>query len=592
VKGILPVLLFAVTLLQTAGAQMSSPRFRLAQSLLNNDQYQEALVIYQELYQSQPDNIFVIKGLQECYRELQQFEQLIELLTRVSRRLPSDINWQINLAEAYYLNDDQATANEIWYRIIDHQPQNILVYRKVAGSMISQRLLDQAIDVYLAAQQNISGQDNLNIDIANLYKLQMAYGQAARHYLAFYAANPGQQSFVRNQILALTDEAEKVPEILAAIAEYSRQHPEEKAVAEIKAGIYIKLGDYEHALESYRSLEDEKSGGAYLVRFAVAARSNGAYAEALKAYRMVLEMYPALGGNGQIVYDMANCYKNLSGPDNLLQAVAIYDSLADAGVTAPIKLASLENLGDIYRQKYFDLDRAQHYYDRYLKAETRVNNRDRVLIKLGDVHRTRNDLDMAQRAYQRVATTEYRYTADFKIAELTYFRGQFRQAESNFDQLLRRVGTNHALTNDILGYLSDIRTYSEDSLALAEFSRAQLLQLQEKKSESARIFNRLVTEKSPLHFRALTSGVTNYLDLGNFTEALELLIFYQSNWPEDLNMDVVVYWQAVTADRMNDHRTALGLYQSILTRFPNSLHAEEARSRARALDQMLKKEQS
>jgi len=584
-----------LTVFQTAAAQMSSPRFRLAQSLLNNHEYKEALNIFQELYQDQPQNIFVIKGMQDCYRSMQSYDELIMLLTKVAGQFPSDINWRINLAEAYYLNDNHVRANEIWYNIIDYQPKNILVYRKVAGSMINQRLLDQAIEVYLAAQQNISGQENLHIDIANLYKLQLAYGLSTRHLLEFYAHNPNQKTFVQNQILTLTDESEKIPEILEAIEEFSLQYPHKKEVSEIKAGIYIKLGAYERALESYQQLEDEKSGGAYLVRFAISARNNGAYKEALKAYQLVLELNPDIPTSAQIYYDMANCYKNLSEPantGNLSRAISIYDSLTNTNVSAQIKLASFENLGDIYFQNYFDLDRAQYYYNEYLKTGSQNRERDRVVLKLGDVYRAKNDLGMAQRTYRQVAQNELQDLSIYKLTELVYFRGQFTQAEKNFNKLLQSIGTNHVLTNDILTYLADIREFKSDSVALAAFARAQLLEMREKKSESVEEFSRLVYDKTPLGFRALTHGVENYLDLGKFDDALRLLSFYQENWPEDINLDAVCYWQAVTHDKMNDHQSALELYQKILISFPNSIFLEDARNRARQLDQLLKKEQS
>jgi tetratricopeptide (TPR) repeat protein len=90
----------------TAYGQMTSPRLRLAQNLLRNNEYQEALNIFREIAQSEPRNIFVIRGMEECFRELQDFDQLITLLTRTVEQYPGDMNWQVDLAEAYYLNDN------------------------------------------------------------------------------------------------------------------------------------------------------------------------------------------------------------------------------------------------------------------------------------------------------------------------------------------------------------------------------------------------------------------------------------------------------------------------------------------------------
>ncbi len=583
------------SLVQTAGAQIQNPRFRLAQNLLKHYEYKDALDIFQELYRTDPGNVLVIKGIQECYRELQEFDKLIDLLTGVTGRFPTNMDWQIDLAEAYYLNDEHINANQIWYGIIDRQPKNIAAYRRIAGSMINQRLFDQAIDVYTRAQQNISGQQNLHIDIANLYKLELAYGKASDHLLEFYKHNPKQLSFVQNQILTLTDQPDKVPEIIEAVENFSRRYPDQKGVTELKAGIYVKLGKYDLALQSYRALEDEKSGGAFLLNFALSARNNGAYGEALEAYQVILGLNTIKPNPSQICYDMAYCYKKMASPENpayLSRAVSIYDSLAGARTQGPVKLASLENLGDIYYQSYFDLDRAQSYYNEFLKLTPANKNRDRVLLKLGDVYRAKNDLGMAQKTYSQATRQEERSISIFKQAELVYFRGQFGQAETNFEKLLQRIGPNHALTNDILTYLADIREHKNDSLALAAFADAQLLEIREKKSESAEIFSRLVYDKTPLKYRALTCGVQNLLDLDRNEEASRILTFYQDNWPDDVNIDAIYYLHGVTAEQMHEPQTALQFYQSILINYPNSLYLEEARTRARRLDQLLKKEQS
>ena len=595
VTSILIIYLLLTILPQAAGAQMLNPRFRLAQSLLKNHEYTEALTIFKELYRQDPKNVVYIRGLQECLQESQKYDELILLLTDVTHQYPEDYSWQIDLAEAYYLNDDHIKANEIWFDVVEYQPKNIALYRKIASSMINQRLFDQAINVYKLAQQNISGQENLHIEIANLYKLQLSYGKATKHLLEFYLYNPTQISYVQNQILAMTDQAEKVTEILEAVEEQERRFPDQKNLAEIKAGIYIKLQKYDLALKSYRELEDTKSGGAFLNRFALSARNNGAYKEALDAYQIILGMHLSNLSPSQIYYDMAHCYRKLADSENseyLGYAIAIYDSLVNSNTAGLIRQASLENLGDIYYETYFDLDRAQEYYNEYLNQTPRNKERDRVVVKLGDVYRAKNNLELAQKTYQQATRKEYVDISQYKQAELIYFTGYFDRAEAEFEKLLRNIGSNHPLTNNILTYLTDIRAFKHDSLVLAGFAQAQLLQIRGKKSESANIFSQLVYDKTILKYRALTSGVEDLLDLGRFDEARRLLSFFQENWPEDIHIDVVYYLHAVTAEKMNENQTALQFYQRILTHYPNSLYIEEARTHARRLDQLIKKEQS
>jgi tetratricopeptide (TPR) repeat protein len=605
----LPVKLLFIFLLFTGSAiplaaQQADPQIRLARVLEDNQQYEQALELYQNLHHKNPGNFEIISGIKQCSLALQKYEELISFYENIIKTNPANSVWKIDLAEVYYLNNQKQKALELWWAEIKKDPKNIAPYRLSAMAMINQRLYDEAIAVYGQALQQIEGQSNLYLDIGNLYKQQLQYGQAAEQYLNYFNSNPQQKQFLQRQILNLCDEPGQVPAVIQSLEKYLALHPQQNDVRETLAGLFLKEKDYEHAFTIYKTLDQKATRGKYLLNFAAEAYNNHAYEYAISAYQALQAGFPDSPYKIQSDFEMGRCHFALAqilqensstekaGLAEMARAVSIFDTLATQPQKSNFYAPSLIYLGDIFYNFYFDLDRAALYYQSYIRSQPGNNTREQTILKLGDVFLCKNQLDRARETYQQISMNEFKPMASFKLAELVYFQGQIKEAQTRLNGLIPALPTSHALLNDLLSRQMLLQSYAQDSVALVTFARCELLIFQHKLSEAAGQLSELARENKPISALAGKRSARLLLRLGKTSAARELLNELMSSFADDPAKDETILLLALAEEQLQNYQQAVQLYQQLLSSYPNSLFVQQARENTRRLQNQLKKDQS
>jgi len=429
------LLIFANLLLVFADdpvfAQNRKQYLQIAKALEREHDYEQALAIYKKVYEENRTDINVIRGIKNCYLGLLQYDQLVQFLIEARKTNPRDFRLTCDLAEAYYYKDQNEKSMKLWQGLLSDNPKNIGAYRSVASSMIKMRMYDDAIKVYLEAIDQIKGQYNLQLDIANLYKIQLKYAEATIHLLEFYKGNPKQFNYIQRQILGLADEPEFIIPITNSIKKFIDDYPDQTAVREILANLYIKDKKFEQALTIYQTLDTDKSQGLFLTKFANEATKNNAIEYALEAYKLIIQRYPKSTYALNAPINIANNHMRLAyhfrdageaelAGQEMQMALSLFDSLANNSAVFAQRLESRNLMGDIHARFYFDLDKAISYYQNYVNKQRKGKQRDAVILKLGDIYLTKNQLDNAEKTYARVTQKEYVDAARFKRIEILY----------------------------------------------------------------------------------------------------------------------------------------------------------------------------
>ena len=581
-------------------AQNINQRLRTANALANSYQYDRALTLYEQIYNSDNRNLSAIIGIKNCLIGLQDYNRLITFLGDVLKSQPAQSPLYVDLGEAYFLNDQRDKAFEVWLAHLEHNRDNPGVYRLVAMAMIRQRLYHEAIDVYQKAIDRLKNQDMLHIDIANLYKIQLDYEKASDHFLQYYQKQPEQIAFIQQQLLSLTDKGQDIIPVVTAINSFLKKHPEQDNIREILAGLYLKNKDYDQAFSIYLSLENEKSKGIYIQKFALEAFANHAYSKAIQGFKHIIQNYPDSPLINQTYYNLGRSYasyaysmgNNEEAAQNMQLAVTIYNNIVDSNQKSPLALNAYINLADIYFKFYFDLDKAIVNYQNYLQYIKQGKTRDLVLVLLGDTYLTKNQTKLALETYQLVKNGEYLNTAKFKEAELYFYIAGFKKAEQLFSQLLSQLKTDDPLMNNVLTRWTILKTFKEDSTSLSQYAQADLLKFQKKYAQAAKEFNELSLTNKNWCVQAGINASKLYSQLGNYEESEAILIRVKNDNPQDKDIDEIIFLLAETEENLKKPDSALDLYNQLLTHYPNSLLTHKAREKARLLTIELNKEQS
>jgi tetratricopeptide (TPR) repeat protein len=577
----------------SASAQTVDQILQNARNLERAQYFEEALKIYEKVYQGSQNNVAVIAGIKNCYIGLQRYEELIKFLEEIIKQQNYAPTWQVDLAEVYFLNNQRERAFELWNSLLQQSGNNESTYRLVASAMIRQRQFNEAIAVYTEAIKKFNGQQILHVDIATLYSAQLNYEKSAEHLLLYYHYYPKQFNFVQRQLLLLSDKSETMAPITEAITHFLIDHPEQQTIREMLAGFYIKDRNFALALECYKNLENQQTAGIYLHKFSTEALANHAFAYAIEGFELLLASYPASPLRLQSYFDLGRAYasdayaldQSAMSANRMQQAVVIFNTIISANEKADYVGRSKVFLGDIYFDYYFDLDQAIDLYHSYLESHPAGREKSDVLLRLGDAYLTKNQTSQALSTYRLVQDKDARSLAAFKIAEVYYFQKNFKQASKILQDMQTTLLPHDPLMNDILGRKVLIDAFQGDTLFLSRYADAELLSFQKKYTQAAEQYEILGKTQSRMQSLAGRQAAKLYLRLGQYSQASELLFYLKDAIPLDKDMDEILYLLAEAEEQQNHKQAALDIYHELMLRFPNSLFLQKARERARTLSQ-------
>jgi tetratricopeptide (TPR) repeat protein len=117
-------LLIYLVLIFTGTAISQSGYIKIAQSLERQHEYEQALVVYQQIYNTNKNDLNVLRGIKNCYQGMQQYDQLIVFLKNAQQNTPRNLYISSYLAEAYFQMNERAQAKP-------YHGQSIRCFKKI-----------------------------------------------------------------------------------------------------------------------------------------------------------------------------------------------------------------------------------------------------------------------------------------------------------------------------------------------------------------------------------------------------------------------------------------------------------------------------
>lgn len=591
---LIKILLISAGFISLALAQ-DNPEIKLAESYVRSGNHEAALFIFQKLYRQGNTSTRVINGISNSLEALNRIDEWIEFLHEVISRNPGIFPYQIDLANAYFLNKQNDMAREIWRSVYEAEPYNLMRYRLVAQAMTRFRLFDDAIAVYKQAMQNLKNQEAMHLDIGTLYRAQLNYEMAVEHYIEYYRRFKKQRNYIRSLLIGMAKDDEAADRIIAKLEMLNRDNDPD--INELLANLYIRKKEYNRAFGIIKNIEESSAESQYLYlsRFAVEAERDNAFEYVIKAYEYAIaKNREALNASNR--FKLAEAYYNFgddlfkSGKQETAQqkvekAISILQDLLTG--KSPEKYFAAELIADINKDYYNDLDKALQYYNEVNFKAIGVNRADEVRLKKADVYILKNNLEQAAKIYEKVQSKKYLPEALFCQAELSYFNAQFREAGKKYQQVIAMVGMKDTLANNALERTFNIDQFSADSTEFAKYAKADLLKRQKKYSESAKEFARIYYNSNNLSLSSGMKAVNLYNRLNKTNEVITLLEDRLQKYPQDENNDQALFILAANYQKQDNPEQALTMYQDLLMRYPTSFYTDKARAYARELNQKI-----
>ena len=575
--------------------------FLLADRLLRNGQTDEAIALFEDLFDANPGSLPIAAKLSEAYTTARRWDDALTLLARREQASGASVLLVAERGALLYRAGQGDAARAEWARAVALAPNDEMTYRSVANVIGELRLYADAVGVLESGRAALGDDDAFLLERANLYGLDLQYRAAIDLYLDIVGENPDYANAVRGRLARLMDGEGAGDAFAEAIEAAQTRDPLNRAYRELAAWLSMERKDYDRALDAYRAIDRlEREQGESLLAFAAAAVADDAPDAAAAALDEVLERHPdgpaaadALRLRGQIARDLALDLGERAdrGPTpNADDAIAFLDRFLEQFPTSRERSAVELMLAELHQDVSLDFDRAEALLTRAAQSG-QVAVFGQARLALGEVAVRRGDLDVARDRYQEVED-EVRIgpiaeQARYELARLDFYEGHVYSALARAEAIDENTAAD--VTNDAIALRVAIdENAGPDSLntPLLAFAEAALLQRRGLADSTLAALARL-ERAHPMH--ALTDEILflraqTLRDLRRPDEAVVALDRLAERVPLSFYRDRALVLLADIAEHdLEDAQAAVGYLDRLLERFPASLFAPQARADLRRL---------
>ena len=571
---------------------MYSQNATLAKDYFQKGEYEKALIEYKKLYAKSSSNINYINQIISTYQQLEQYDEaeqfILELMERV--KYPA---FFVELGYNYQLKNDLPKANKNYQKaiaIIDVKASHVF---GIARSFQNHSLLDQAVISYEKAAV-LNPDFNFNVQLAQIYGEQGNIEKMFNSYINFAESNPAVVRDVKRAIndFITEDSTNENNMLFRKLLLLKNQKEPNILWNELLSWLFIQQKDFKKAFTQEKAIyKRQPESLTRIEEIAIMASNENENEIARDVFSYIIE-------TAQDAETKLGAYKNLLQIDIKESSKSNYGTIKSKylevlkmfGVqseTLELQIAYAHFLAFYLN----DTKEATDFLENSLKLPLATIEKAQVKLELGDILVLQEKFNKALIYYTQIQRNLKNSTisqeARFKVAKASYYKGDFKWAESQLKIL--KASTSQLIANDALDLkllISDNKY--EDSLqtALKRYAKADLLAFQNRNYEAIILLDKILEEHKtePIIPQALYKQAQLFQLKSQFEKAM---VNYQAiidNYREGILIDDACFYLAELYEKqLNGSEKAKALYEQIIFNHADSIYFVEARKRYRTL---------
>lgn len=587
-------------------------KFRIGQNLEANGEWESAVKIYEEIYSVDSTNIVYFEALLRAYDQLKRYDDAKRVINSKLQKQPKDVNLISKLGKVHARAGEIKEAESIWQKIIDNNPNNLSVYGIVANAMIESRLFESALKVYQSGRQITKTEFAFASEIGYIHSLLMNYAEATKEYLLLLKQSPEQLNFIQSRMSLYTSKSDGLKSAIYITETSLEKDKKNLSLNRLLAWLYMEGKEYEKAMKIIITIDEiTKSGGAELFAFAERAKREKAFEVASNAYQEIIKNYqkfqnlPAVKFGyaetkeasveekdtlkiygtilkfsfKKINFDtLSNEYKNI---------IKLYEEVSTQYPKTEFAARASYRIASIYFKIFFDIESClkllseiENNYKHYnLIFSDALILKSSVLIAKGQLEDARLKLEWLLN--YSGSTAEHKDFAKYKIAEISYYLGNFQDALKALQDILKTQSND--IVNDAISLQVFIQDNIEDEKNLKLYSKAQFF-IKQHQIEKAKEMLKQISEKSELIAEATSELGDLNTYVGDYKNAIFEYEKLLKDYPDNLLADKTILKLAELYHyALNDKSKAEQYYRKILEEHPKSIYINIARQKIREI---------
>lgn len=583
---------------------------KLAAQYMSDKDYVKAADIYEDLSKKKPESVYYYENLLQCYILLSDYKNAEKLVDKRIKKFENQYNFRVDKAYLYQLQGFSSKRDEVLKELIEINFQYIDEVNQLANGLIKRKFIDQAIALYVKAEQSFKSESDFAYELSVLYFQTGKIQEGTEQLLSLAAANDALYNEVKNRIIvAYADKNENYKLLSNILLQKLQKQPDNYAYNEFLIWSFTQQKDWTGALIQAKAVDKRlKEEGRKVLELAYVFINNEAYDPAISAYEYV----KSLGTDKRYYYQAQQGLLNCGMASVRMSNGANAETLK----TLEAEYISFIYLNGINWQTAEQIKELAELYIYYLhQPEKGIAQLNKVMetpgvnpgllakckLDLGDAQLIVGESWEADLLYKQVEKSfnndPLGQEAKFRYARLCYFRGDFEWAQTQLDIL--KGATTQLISNNAMRLwliIQDNLGLDSTDEALKMYADADLLIFQNKYNDALTKLNEIPV-KFPGHSLSdeiLFAKATIAEKRNQFDEAEKLYLEIIKNYSFDILADNAVFQLAQLYEfKLKDLEKAKKMYETIILNYTGSLYITEARKRFRNLrgDAVLEKEQ-
>jgi len=595
------VSLFCLILASNLLLASGSTDERLANQYFRDGQYEQAVVLYESVFEENPTPVVYNNYLESLFA-LEEFRRAQRLVEGQIDKHPGEVRYQVDLAWVHHRADNTRRARRLMEGLIENLPADRDAVVDLAMAFETRGFTDRALETYKEGRRLLGDTHPMHLRLAEIYDKKGRHRSMMQEYLDYINEYPNEMDRVRGIIqdaIAHDPGFERNDALRAELLSRTQSDPDHIIYSEMLLWLSIQQQDFNLALRQARALDRRlRQGGKPVLEVAELSAGNRNYDVAARAYRHLLD----LGEESDLYLDALVGYLNvrfLSIVDeyeydkaDLLDIEEEYhEAINDLGINArTVSLVrNLANLQAFYLDNSAEAIELLHATLELPNISNRVKGECK--IELADILLHTGEVWDATLLYSRVdrmfRDDPLAHEAKYKNARLTYFIGEFDWSKAQLDIL--KAGTSRLIANDAMRLslrIQDNLGINGDPKPLKMFARAEQHIFMNHFDRALQTLDS-IAEMFPNHQindDVLFARAEIMRKRGRYEAADSLLALVTERYPDGLLADEALFQRAELHHYLFEHDDkAMSLYQQIMSEYPGSLHTITARNRFRQL---------
>lgn len=565
---------------------------QLAQNYFDRGEFDKAILIYEELVKSQPNNYLYFQKQVYCYQQLKRFDQAQELIQNKLNKNKNP-NLYVELGYNYQLQKQQDKADKNYQIALDKINENPNNVYNIARDFELKTLLPQAIQAYELGQKR---NPNVNFD----YQIALLQGQLGNIDLMINALIDYAYKFPTNVVLVqnslqrfLSEDHTKVfSEALRKALLIRTQKTQDIFWNEFMSWYFVSQKEYGKAFIQEKAIYKRNPDDMHkIISLAQLAIDEKEYDTAKEILDYIISNSHYNEVKIECNYQLLKIAIEKSQPTNYLAIKAQFDTLLNQyGTDAnTINLQLLKaHFGAFYLK---ELEPSKNSLTKALDLPLNAYQKANVKIELADILLIDEKFNQAIIYYAQVENDlendPMAHEASLKMAKASYFKGDFEWAQKQCSVL--KSSTSQLIANDALEIfllLTDNTAEDSTQVALKKFAKADFLAYKNKNTEALQAFKNIIAEHKGETIEEVTLFKIGelYEKQKQFTEAVSYFQQIIEKHPESIYIDEALFHSGeIYQKELQDTEKAKSYYEKILFHHPDSIYFVAAQSNYRKL---------